>query len=244
MKNPTCALAFLAALASAAPAFAQSSGGAQDTPWSDLAVGDRVEVTFRSGGTISGKLIAPISKSSAVDYSKETSLTLDVSEAGVDGTLSASKKDIKRIRKLGVEQKPISDIIGSRSKKVEDPKPEKPPAPPPAPAPETAPKPETDEERQARLKKEEEEKLKAEAMAFYAKFQPPYWGPERHTMNLQKKARGRPGAPRKTNSRRTTTGSGRKARTFRPSPSPRKTERHFFARHSGSRRARWRPSRG
>ena len=222
MKNLMSALVLLSALASAAPAFAQSSGGANQTPWSELAVGDRVEVTFRSGGTISGKLVAPGTKSSVLDYAKETSLTLDISEAGVDGTLSASKKDIKSIRKLGVEQKPISELIGPRSKKVEDPKPEKPPAPPPAPAPETAPKPETDEERQARLKKEEEEKLKAEAMVFSAKFQPPYWGPERHTMNIQKKARGQAWSAAESEFEKDYERLWKKGQDVSPKPEPKK----------------------
>lgn len=191
MKNRMSALALLPALVlSAASASAQATKDGQEASWSELTIGERIEITFRSGGTIVGKLVAPDSKLKIVDYSKEASLTLDLSEeAGTDGTMTVTKKEIKSVRKLGVEKKPISDFIPPRKpKSVEDPKPEKPPAP--APAPEATPKPETDEERQARLKKEEEEKLKAEAIAFYAKFQPPYWGPERHAMNAQKKARG------------------------------------------------------
>ena len=45
-----------------------------------------------------------------------------------------------------------------------------------------------------RKKAEEKAKLEAElrkkATEFYAKFPSPFWGPERHIMNVQKKARG------------------------------------------------------
>ena len=88
---------------------------------------------------------------------------------------------------------PISESVPPKAKPADaEPKPEKPK--PAAPAPAVEPKPETDEERDARLKREEEERLKAEelqkAKEFYAKFPSPYWGPERSTMIFQKKARG------------------------------------------------------
>jgi hypothetical protein len=189
MRNWTWTLAFLSALASAGAAFGQASGNSQDASWKELSVGERVEVTFRSGGTIVGRLVATDPKVKTLDYTKEASLTLDLrEESGTDGTMTVSKKEVKSVRKLHVDKRPISEILPPpKPKSVEDPKPEK---PSPAPSAEPAPKPETDEERQARLKREEEEKLKAEAIDFYAKFQPPYWGPERHTMNLQKKVRG------------------------------------------------------
>jgi hypothetical protein len=193
MKNVMLTLALLPALSLATAAFAQAPAERQDVSWADLALGERVEITFRSGGTILGKLVAPASRTAAIDFSKETSLTLDVSEAGVDGTLTVSKKDVKALRRLRVEQpKSISEMAAPRPKVVAPPAPEKPKAP--APVTEAPPSPETDEEREARLRKEAEERRKIEelkqAVAFYEKFPPPFWGPDRHTMIVQKKARG------------------------------------------------------
>jgi len=86
--------------------FLASAAGAQDDLWKQLAKGDRVSVTFRSGNTISGHLATrpadPRTTPSAEDYAQATEITLDVSleYPGLNGTLTIPKKEIKEIRKL------------------------------------------------------------------------------------------------------------------------------------------------
>jgi hypothetical protein len=87
--------------------FLASAAGAQDDLWKQLAKGDRVSVTFRSGNTITGQLAAKPADprtppSSSEDYSLATEITLDVSleYPGLNGTLTIPKKEIKEIRKL------------------------------------------------------------------------------------------------------------------------------------------------
>jgi hypothetical protein len=169
---------------------------AQDVSWNDLAAGDRIEVTFQSGNTISGTLVATDSKTTSIDYSKEASLVLDVTweYPGLNGTMSVPKKEVKSLRKLRVmDEKTRQNLIemkrriASENGKTDEPKAEgtKPPAEPKVEAPKT------DEEKkkaEEQAKKEAEDRKKA--MDFYAKFPTPYWGPERHIMNVQKKARG------------------------------------------------------
>lgn len=107
MKYILLALPFLAA-----PALAQQD----DDPYKTLSLGDRVQVTFRSGGTISGQLVvnpigrairpAPIKPgeepAEKIDYTKESSLTIDVSweYPGLNGTMTIVKKEIKEVKKL------------------------------------------------------------------------------------------------------------------------------------------------
>ncbi len=86
--------------------FLASAAGAQDDLWKQLAKGDRVSVTFRSGNSITGQLaskpVDPRTPPTADDYAQATEITLDVSleYPGLNGTLTIPKKEIKEIRKL------------------------------------------------------------------------------------------------------------------------------------------------
>jgi hypothetical protein len=195
MKKMMMTLAFAPLLALAA--------GAQDLPWGELAVGDRVEVTFQSGNTISGTLVASNSKTTSIDYSKESSIILDVTweYPGLNGTMTIPKKEIRSLRKLRVmDEKTRQNLIEMKRKiaaenaKSAEPKVETAPEPPAA-----TPKPEAPTSDDEKKKKEEQAKKEAEerqkAMDFYAKFPSPYWGPGRHIMDVQKKARGQAWSP-------------------------------------------------
>jgi hypothetical protein len=86
--------------------FLVSAAGAQDDLWKQLAKGDRVSVTFRSGNSIQGQLASkpadPRTPPGAEDYATASEITLDVSleYPGLNGTLTIPKKEIKEIRKL------------------------------------------------------------------------------------------------------------------------------------------------
>lgn len=168
---------------------------AQDVSWSDLALGDRVEVTFHCGNTISGTLVASSAKVSSLDYTKESTLVLDVTYEypGLNGTMTVPKKELKSVRKLRVLDEKTKRNLDEIKKKIAADN-----AKPVEPKIETAPvepvvKPETpdDAAKRAAIEKarKEAEELK-KAMEFYAKFPSPYWGPDRHTMDNQKRARG------------------------------------------------------
>src|SRR5919201_955486 len=102
-------LTLFASLATALPLAAQD-----DDVYKSLAIGDRVQVTFRSGGTISGQLVInPIGRTvkppkageptdEKIDYAKENSLTVDLSweYPGLNGTMTITKKEIKEVKKL------------------------------------------------------------------------------------------------------------------------------------------------
>jgi len=167
------------------------AAGAQDVSWKDLAPGDPIQVTLRNGATISGTLVVPRSKTPPADLAPEATLTLDVSlEApGVTGTMTFAKRDLQGFRRLRIKVEPKSFVDGPRplppSPKVEAPKstamvPEFPKA-------EALPPSQADKDNEA-------EELK-KAIEFYAKFPPPDWGPIRHTLDLQKQARGQALAP-------------------------------------------------
>ena len=173
------------------------AAAAQDVPWGDLALGDRVEVTFQSGNTLSGTLVASSPKTSSLDYSKQASLILDVTweYPGLNGTMTVPKKEIKSVRKLRVmDEKTRKNLLEMKQRIAgENAKPVEPKVEPPPPAAEPKPEPPATSEEE-RKKAEEKAKLEAElrkkATEFYAKFPSPFWGPERHIMNVQKKARG------------------------------------------------------
>jgi hypothetical protein len=96
MKYSLLLLPFLASLATA-----------QDDPFKSLKKGDRVQITFRSGNTILGKLAPkpadPRLPAGAIDYSAVAEITIDVSleYPGLNGTMTIPKKEIREIRKLG-----------------------------------------------------------------------------------------------------------------------------------------------
>jgi len=174
------------------------AAAAQDVSWSDLAVGDRIEVTFQSGNTISGSLVATNPKTSSIDYSKESSLVLDVTweYPGLNGTMTVAKKEVKSLRKLRVmDEKMKQRLLEMKQKLAADNAKAAEPKADPAPVePKVEPKPEAPKTEDEKLKAELQAKKDAEerkkAMDFYAKFPSPYWGPERHIVNVQKKARG------------------------------------------------------
>lgn len=81
---------------------------AQEEIYRDLELGNRVKITFRSGGTISGTLVVeakdPRKKETVekVDYLKAEALTLDIKweYPGSEGTVTIPKDQIVAIRKL------------------------------------------------------------------------------------------------------------------------------------------------
>jgi hypothetical protein len=83
-----------------------SVASAQDDVWKQLAKGDRVQITFRSGnmilGTLDNKPADPRVQTGTVDYSTVGEITLDVSleYPGLNGTMTVAKKEIKEIRKI------------------------------------------------------------------------------------------------------------------------------------------------
>jgi hypothetical protein len=161
---------------------------AQDSRWEDLALGDRVEITFRSGSTIGGTLVAPRPKMQSVDYAKESTLIMDVSleYPGLSGTMTVPKGDIKSIRKLRIkiEPRPICDLRPSPKPAEEPPKPAAPKPLTPPPAPEPRPEAPADDA----AKKAAEELRKARE--FYARYPAPDWSPERRNAIRLKTFRG------------------------------------------------------
>jgi hypothetical protein len=174
MKKMMLTLAILPSLALAA--------AAQDVPWKDLAPGDPLQVTLLNGATISGTLVVPRSKTPSVDFGTESSLTLDVSlEApGLIGTMTFEKRDLRRIRRLRIKVGPPCNLgEGLRSAPT---KAGSAPAAPIVVVPTQEPPAPTQADKDSDdLKK---------AIDFYTKFPPPDWGPVRHTLNIQKQARG------------------------------------------------------
>lgn len=98
------------------PFLAAAAWGQAEDVYKTLSKGDRVQITFRSGGTITGMLVAnPLGQvpkgapkegdpaaDDTIDYTKQTSLTVDLSweYPGLDGTMTLFKKEIKEVRKL------------------------------------------------------------------------------------------------------------------------------------------------
>lgn len=126
MKYPLAIFPFLAAAA---------WGQAEDV-YKTLAKGDRVQITFRSGGTITGMLVTnPIGQpvrpavreenalEEKIDYTKETSLTLDLSweYPGLTGTMTLFKREIKEVRKLQkLDQETIDRLRKQKSQIQKD----------------------------------------------------------------------------------------------------------------------------
>ena len=93
--------------------FLAAAAWGQDDIYKSLALGDRVQITFRSGGTINGNLEPnpmgrkPKAKGDTtaeppVDYTKAESHTVNLSweYPGLEGTMTILKKEIKEVRKL------------------------------------------------------------------------------------------------------------------------------------------------
>ncbi len=79
---------------------------AQENPYANLALGDRVQITFRSGNAVTGTLIAvtpdPSVKVEKLDYTKEKALTIDLSweYPGINGAMTVPKDQIVTFQKL------------------------------------------------------------------------------------------------------------------------------------------------
>lgn len=111
-----------------APLLAATALGQADEVYKTLGLGDRVQITFRSGGTITGQLVrnpvgqpqkpAPKAGETAapeagIDYAKQPSLTVDMSweYPGLEGSMTVNKKEIKDIRKLQSLDKETMDRL-------------------------------------------------------------------------------------------------------------------------------------
>ena len=154
----------------------------------DLAPGDRIEITFHSGATLAGTLLAPPPKSDP------GSLTLDVTweYPGVNGTMTVARKEIKSLRTLrALDDKTKQQLAEMKKRIAEDHAKAQAakPAPVPAPEPPPIPSPVPDD----RAKKEAEELQKARD--FYAKFPAPDWSEERRNAIRLKKFRGQVPTP-------------------------------------------------
>jgi len=166
--------------------FDSPSGLAQDKqePAADgFTPGDRIEITFHSGATITGTIVAPPAKSDP------GSLVLDVTweYPGVNGTMTVAKKEIKSIRKLRVLDEKTKQKLAEMKKRIAEENAraaEQKPAPKPAVETPEAPKPEPED----KAKKEAEELKKAKE--FYAKVPAPDWSEERRNAIRVKKYRG------------------------------------------------------
>jgi hypothetical protein len=169
MKKMLLTLALLPSLAFAA--------AAQDVTWKDLAPGDPIQVTLLNGATISGTLVV----------AAESSVTLDLSlEApSIRGTMTVEKHDLRGFRRLQVKVEPKTESVAPPAPKSESPKPVA--TKPAVPKAEPVPPPQEEKDKEA-------EELK-KAIDFYAKFSPPDWGPIRHTLIIQKQARGQTPTP-------------------------------------------------
>ena len=121
MKNTLLILPFLAA----------SAWGQAEDVYKTLSVGERVQITFRSGGTITGQLdVNPVGRKPApkvpgapketLDYTKETALTINLSweYPGLDGTMTVLKKEIKEIRKLQILDKDTMDTLKRQKEQI------------------------------------------------------------------------------------------------------------------------------
>jgi len=164
MKKMTLTLGLLSLLA--------LNAAAQDEP----APGDRIEVTFPSGGSVMGTVVAPAKGAPAA------SVTLDLSSEypGLRGTLTVPKRDLRSVRKLRILKDARPCDLTSPPQVQE---PVKPAPPPPAVAtPEPSkPVPPPDEKAAEELRK---------ASELFSKFPPPDWSPERYNMIRVKQFRG------------------------------------------------------
>lgn len=147
----------------------------QDAP------GDRIEVTFHSGATLNGTIVAPPPKA------EPGSLTLDVTweYPGLNGTVTVAKKEIRSVRKLQLLDEKTKQQLAEMKKRIaeENARQEKPKPEPVVVAPEP-PRPELSPERDPK-----EEELK-KAREFYAKYPAPDWSEERRNAIRVKKFRG------------------------------------------------------
>jgi hypothetical protein len=150
------------------------SAAAQDGP----APGDRVEITFPSGGTIAGTIVAPPPTAPA------GSLTLDVSweYPGLNGTVTVPRQDLKGIRQLQALDEATMRRLAELKKRLAESN-VKPASPKPAARAPDPPKaePQVHDKAAEELKK---------AREFYERFPEPDWSPERLNAIRLKRYRG------------------------------------------------------
>lgn len=152
----------------------------QEEMYQGLALGDRVEITFKSGSSITGKLAnAPRPPNEqppdSVDYVKEKALTIDVSleYPGLSGTMTVRKDQIKSLRRLDPLSEEDRKRLEEEKRRLEKELAKRNPAPAPAPAPPAAQEPPKPDPAAAEAKKREEQLKAGEAL--YKKFPPPDW---------------------------------------------------------------------
>jgi hypothetical protein len=152
----------------------------QDAP------GDRIEITFHSGATIGGTIVAPPPKA------EPGSLTLDVTweYPGLNGTMTVARKEIRSIRKLQLLDEKTKQKLAEMKRRIaeENAREEKPKPSPVVVTPEP-PRPELSPERDPK-----EEELQ-KAREFYAKYPAPDWSEERRNAIRLKKFRGQVPTP-------------------------------------------------
>jgi hypothetical protein len=175
---------------------------ARDTRWEDLALGDRIEITFHSGGTIMGTLVAPVpagkeAAATTMNYARESALVLDVTweYPGLNGTLSVLKKEIRSVRKLRVLDAETIRKLGELKKQLtaENEKAVVPKSPELSVPKNLAPEPKPEAPTDDAAKKAAEELQKARE--FYAKYPAPDWNPERRNAIRLKMYRGQTPTP-------------------------------------------------
>jgi hypothetical protein len=173
---------------------------ARDPAIKDLALGDRVEITFHSTATITGTLVAPPGqpKGESIDYGRAAALTIDLSweYPGLTGTMTVEKKEIRSVRKLRLlNEKETADLVQIKKRLAQanaKPAAPKPATPAAALEPAPAPKPEPAKPDDAAVKAEQELK---KALEIFAKFPPPDWSPERYNAIRIKRVRGQVPTP-------------------------------------------------
>jgi len=160
-----------------------------------LALGDRVEVTFPSGATLTGKVVADPGakeKVESVDLGQRKAFTIDVSleYPGLTGTMTILKSQIKAVRRIrNLDAKTLEEIERQRAilKKQREEEAAKPKSPAPATEPAAPEPPKAPTDAKAGQKKLEDLKKGQE---LYAKYPPPAWGPDRNTAIRLKIVRG------------------------------------------------------
>ena len=194
---------------------------AQEDVYKKLALGDRVQVTFRSGATVIGNLVPPPSRGPikptvqkaasggttpasvkiappapvpavSIDYSKEASLTLDLSweYPGLNGTMTLLKDQIKAIQKLEKLDAAMRHRVEEEREKIrkqveaDDAERKAAEEARDQAAVDAAKKAEAEEKATAAASSEGEKVVQAaeelsKGLELLAKFPPPEWGPEK-----------------------------------------------------------------
>ena len=109
------------------PLLSASAWGQAEDVYKTLSLGDRVQVIFRSGGTITGQLARNkvgqkpgVPADQAIDYSKEDSITVDLSweYPGLEGTMTILKREIRDVKKLQTLDKETMERLKKQKEEV------------------------------------------------------------------------------------------------------------------------------